>query len=186
MNCREIALNLASKIEDTDTKAIVTHSLTTDDRHSKVLAFHALYKVPIANKTDEVISHMSDERITLRLNLLIEEVNELLRDGFGINAKIDYSTTDGKFHGNNLLQAVKSSKYRNVVEVADALGDISYVVDGFAIEAGLNLDDVIGEIHASNMTKIGEDGSPIYRADNKVLKGPFFTEPNIEQVLFRK
>lgn len=181
MSSKDVALKLAEKIKDKDTKTLVNHSLTSKDRQTQVLAFHALYGVPIFSTYDKDISHMSDERIALRVGLIAEELKELLKDGFGVDTKIEFGA-----HGENVLSAIKASNTRNITEVADALGDLSYVIDGFAIEAGINLDDVLGEIHASNMTKIGEDGSPIYRSDNKVLKGPYFVEPNIEQVLFRK
>ncbi len=69
------------------------------------------------------------------------------------------------------------------VEVADALGDLAYVVFGAALAWGIDLEDVVGEIHRSNMTKLGEDGKPIYREDGKVLKGPNFEEPNLRRIL---
>lgn len=72
---------------------------------------------------------------------------------------------------------------RDVVAAADGLGDLIYVVNGFALALGVNLDDVFDEIHASNMTKLGEDGKPIYREDGKVLKGPNYRPPNLSQVL---
>ncbi len=67
----------------------------------------------------------------------------------------------------------------DLVEVADALGDLAYVVYGAAIEYGIDLDRVIREIHRSNMTKLGEDGKPIYRSDGKVMKGPNYSPPDL-------
>lgn len=72
---------------------------------------------------------------------------------------------------------------RDVVEVADALGDIVYLAHGMAIEFGIDLDAVLAEIHASNMSKLGEDGKPILREDGKVLKGPNYFKPNLAKVL---
>lgn len=71
----------------------------------------------------------------------------------------------------------------DLVEIADALGDLMYVVHGAAIEYGIPLDDAFREIHDSNMSKLGEDGKPIHREDGKVLKGPNFDEPKIAAVL---
>ncbi|OGO40035.1 MAG: hypothetical protein A2Z03_11945 [Chloroflexi bacterium RBG_16_56_8] len=73
---------------------------------------------------------------------------------------------------------------RDMVETADALGDIMYVVIGMAIALGIPIDKVFNEIHASNMTKLGEDGRPIYREDGKILKGQNFRPPNIK-AMFR-
>lgn len=73
---------------------------------------------------------------------------------------------------------------RDMVETADALGDIMYVVIGMAVSFGIPIDKVFNEIHSSNMTKLGEDGKPIYREDGKILKGPNFRKPNIK-AMFR-
>lgn len=72
----------------------------------------------------------------------------------------------------------------DLVEIADALTDLKYVVEGAAIEWGIPLDDCFAEVHSSNMSKLGEDGKPIYRdSDNKILKGPNFWEPDLEGAL---
>jgi len=72
---------------------------------------------------------------------------------------------------------------RNIVEVADALTDLLYVVYGAGHSFGINLDKCFEEVHNSNMSKLGEDGSPIYREDGKVLKGPNYWSPNLKNVL---
>ena len=72
---------------------------------------------------------------------------------------------------------------RNIVEVADALTDILYVVYGAGHSFGINLDKCFEEVHNSNMSKLGEDGKPIYREDGKVLKGPNYWSPNLKNVL---
>jgi hypothetical protein len=73
----------------------------------------------------------------------------------------------------------------DLVEVADALGDLQYVLDGAWIAFGLakHKDAVIEEIHRSNMTKLGRDGKPVVRADGKITKGPDFEEPDLKRVL---
>ena len=70
------------------------------------------------------------------------------------------------------------------VDVADALTDLLYVVYGAGHAFGLNLDKCFDEVHASNMSKLGEDGRPIYREDGKVLKGPKYFKPMLEAVLY--
>lgn len=74
----------------------------------------------------------------------------------------------------------------DLVGVADALGDLAYVVYGAAVEYGIDLNEVIGEIHRSNMSKLDENGEPIYREDGKILKGPGFFEPRLAEKLERQ
>ena len=71
----------------------------------------------------------------------------------------------------------------DVVEIADALTDLLYVVYGAGHAFGIDLDDCFLEVHESNMSKLGEDGRPIYRDDGKVLKGPHFFQPNLKEIL---
>ena len=72
----------------------------------------------------------------------------------------------------------------DIVEIADALTDILYVVYGAGHAYGIDLDECFNEVHDSNMSKLGEDGRPIYRADGKVLKGPDYFPPDLAGVLF--
>ncbi|MBJ7879387.1 nucleoside triphosphate pyrophosphohydrolase family protein [Gelidibacter salicanalis] len=73
----------------------------------------------------------------------------------------------------------------DLVEVADALGDMLYILCGTIIEHGLQhkIEEVFDEIQKSNMSKLGADGEPIYREDGKVLKGPNYFVPNIDKIL---
>ena len=72
----------------------------------------------------------------------------------------------------------------SLVDIADALSDILYVVYGAGHSFGIDLDKCFDEVHRSNMSKLGEDGKPIYREDGKVLKGESFSEPNLKEVLY--
>ena len=72
---------------------------------------------------------------------------------------------------------------RNIVEVADALTDLLYVVYGAGHSFGLDLDKCFEEVHNSNMTKLGPEGKPIYREDGKVMKGPGYRAPNLKTTL---
>jgi len=71
----------------------------------------------------------------------------------------------------------------SLVDIADALSDILYVVYGAGHAFGIDLDKCFDEVHRSNMSKLGEDGKPIYRDDGKVLKGENFSEPNLKEVM---
>lgn len=72
---------------------------------------------------------------------------------------------------------------KNIVEVADALTDLLYVVYGMGDVFGINLDKTFAEVHRSNMSKLGEDGRPVRRADGKVLKGPNYSPPDLTKIL---
>jgi predicted HAD superfamily Cof-like phosphohydrolase len=74
---------------------------------------------------------------------------------------------------------------RDLVEVADALGDMLYILCGTIIEHGMQhkIEEVFDEIQKSNMSKLGTDGKPIYREDGKVLKGPNYFKPDINSIL---
>ena len=73
----------------------------------------------------------------------------------------------------------------DLVEVADALGDMLYILCGTILEHGMQdkIEEVFSEIQRSNMSKLGPDGKPIYREDGKVLKGPKYFKPDIKGVL---
>lgn len=71
----------------------------------------------------------------------------------------------------------------NIVEIADALGDILYVTFGTGVACGIDLGEVFEEIQRSNMSKLGADGKPIYREDGKVLKGPNYFPPAIGAII---
>lgn len=71
----------------------------------------------------------------------------------------------------------------DIVAIADALGDQMYILCGTILKHGLQhiIEDVFAEIHASNMSKLGEDGKPILREDGKILKGDGYFSPDLEQ-----
>jgi len=102
-------------------------------------------------------TNVSQERYRLRFNLMAEENVEYL----------EACTSDNK------------------EEIADAIGDMLYILMGTALEHGMQdyLRKVFSEIHRSNMSKMGEDGKPIRREDGKILKGPKYFKPNIKQII---
>ena len=93
--------------------------------------------------------------IKLRFNLIKEELNEL-------------------------QDAIKT---KNLKEVADALTDILYVTYGAGHAYGIDLDKCFKEVQKSNMSKLGEDGKPIYNEKGKVMKGSKYFEPNLRQYI---
>ena len=80
---------------------------------------------------------------------------------------------------------LEAAKNNDLVEVADALGDMLYILCGTILSHGMQhkIEEVFDEIQRSNMRKLGADGEPIYREDGKVMKGPNFFKPNIAKIL---
>ena len=82
-----------------------------------------------------------------------------------------------------LEELEQSLNDKNILEVADALTDILYVTYGAGHSFGINLDACFEEVQRSNMSKLGEDGKPIYNEYGKVMKGPNFSKPNLKQFI---
>lgn len=80
---------------------------------------------------------------------------------------------------------LEAATNNDLTEVADALGDMLYILCGTILEHGMQykIEEVFDEIQRSNMSKLGADGKPIYREDGKVLKGPSYFKPSIKEIL---
>jgi len=136
--------------------------------YERVREFMENYGHPVYDEPT-VIVDANWER--MRLDLILEEVFELM-EALGYDSKPLAETPFRKHSA------------ADIVAAADALGDIEYVVNGMAVGMGIPLPEVVEEIHRSNMSKMGADGKPIFRDDGKVLKGPNYSPPNLEKVLF--
>ena len=79
-----------------------------------------------------------------------------------------------------LAQAIDD---RDMIQIADALTDLLYVVYGAGHAFGIDLDECFQEVHSSNMSKLGSNGKPIHREDGKVMKEPGYFEPDLEGIL---
>jgi predicted HAD superfamily Cof-like phosphohydrolase len=118
-----------------------------------VAAFHLAFDLP--RRVTPSIADASDGLIQLRISLLEEEVAEFK----------------------------EAAQERDLVRVADALGDIVYVAYGAAVTFGIDLDAVVAEVHRANMSKLDEAGRPILRSDGKVIKSNRYRPPDIAAVL---
>ena len=78
-----------------------------------------------------------------------------------------------------LEELTQAMKDKNLLEVADALTDILYVTYGAGHAFGIDLDKCFDEVQNSNMSKLGEDGKPIYNESGKVMKGPNYFKPDL-------
>ena len=81
---------------------------------------------------------------------------------------------------NELKEAINNN---DIVEVADALTDILYVTYGAGHSFGVDLDKCFDEVQNSNMSKLGENGKPIYNESGKVMKGPNYFAPNLKKII---
>ena len=155
----------------------LSHKRVTErNSFAMVREFHEVFGHPVGEKPEVP----NDDRAILRLSLILEEAMELA-DALG------FATSDTKDAISYMLYEVGPKVYGDnidIVSVADALGDLDYVVNGAALECGIDLPAVTAEVHRSNMTKLGPDGKPIYREDGKILKGEGYEPPNLEKVLF--
>lgn len=118
--------------------------------------FHETFKIGNANEPTLI-----DERdYTLRYNLIREENDEYL----------------------------EACKNGDLVEIADALGDQLYILFGTILKHGLQhkIEEVFDEIQRSNMSKLDENGQPIYREDGKILKSKLYFKPNIRDIITAK
>ena len=106
-------------------------------------------------KINEKASFPNDKTISLRYDLIKEELEEL-------------------------KEAIDK---KDIKEVADALTDILYVTYGAGHAFGINLDKCFKEVQSSNMSKLGEDGKPIYNEKGKVMKGPNYFKHNLSKFL---
>jgi predicted HAD superfamily Cof-like phosphohydrolase len=170
------AQDVAHAIADKDLRHRVQRSLSHHaGPQQMVYTFHAMYDMPRPKSHQ----NLSVSRRELRLNLILEELGELI-EASGFKTQISEIAVGGS--RGVYAEHIEGSK-QDPIEMMDALGDLVYVIYGMAIEMGLDLDSVLKEIHASNMTKLGEDGLPIMRADGKLLKGPNYMKPQLARVL---
>lgn len=103
------------------------------------------------------VARLSEDTLKLRFDLMAEENEEYL----------------------------EAARKDDLVEVADALGDMLYILCGTILEHGMQhkIDAIFDEIQRSNMSKLGGNGKPIYRYDGKVMKGPNYSKPNIFKII---
>lgn len=132
----------------------MSKSLSLKEAIASVEEFHNSFGI---KNNLEPIAKIEPNQIDLRHRLMSEENNEYL----------------------------EAAKNNDLVEVADALGDQLYILCGTILKHGMQdlIGEVFEEIHRSNMSKLGENGKPIYREDGKVLKGENYFKPNIKLIL---
>jgi predicted HAD superfamily Cof-like phosphohydrolase len=127
---------------------------------NKLKSVQEFHKVFGLGIQQKPVANLSENKLKLRFDLMAEENEEYL----------------------------EAAKENDVIEVADALGDMLYILCGTILEHGMQykIEEVFDEIQRSNMSKLGADGKPIYREDGKVMKGPNYFKPNISEIIVDK
>ncbi len=129
--------------------------------------FNRMYKLPVPNKPSlENLGEDWRERLRNFKKTLAEELNEI----------------------DEIIESEEENPLVILTAIADLLGDINVYTHSESLKFGIPLDGVLKVIMDSNMSKLGEDGNPIYNEDGKVMKGPNYwkPEPKIMELLFRK
>ena len=119
----------------------------------------------------------------------VKEFNEAFKINYSKKQKadLDESTIELRYR---LMQEendeyLEAARKKDLVEIADALGDKLYILCGTILAHGLQdkIVEVFDEIQRSNMSKLSADGTPVIREDGKILKGPNYFKPNIKSIL---
>lgn len=168
----------------------ISHYINTIDL---VRQFHYAFDHPVSKELT-----VGDAKLRrLRVLLVAQELAELAQ-ALGVSLEIDVKPvepgrqyTDPKSIMNGMHQTVwvapaelcYSDSHVDMIEAADAFGDLDYVVQGGNLSFGIPAGLVMYAIHVSNMSKLGDDGKPITNEDGKTVKGPNFKEPDIRAVL---
>lgn len=148
---------------------------------SQVREFHTVFGQPIL----ETPTVPADDRVKLRLKLIAEEFTELLEATMFTGFMYAESVSSKDLYVGEILESfIRTEDTRvDLVKTADALGDLMYVIQGMALELGIDLPAVLAEIHRANLSKAGPDGKPVYNEIGKVTKGPNYSPPDIAKVL---
>lgn len=118
----------------------------------------------------------------------VREFHETFKQENGVKPRL---LNDKEYELRYNLMAEENKEYfmacenQDLTEIADALGDKLYILCGTILKHGMQniIERVFDEIHASNMSKVGEDGKAIMREDGKILKGPNYFRPNLKQFI---
>lgn len=142
--------------------------LTGQSNFQRVQEFHRAFGVPSAENPTEPTEILMD----LRANLISEEFTEFL-DAHYLS---EYGDPVSEFKP-------------NLIEIADAIGDMLYVIYGTADQYGLDADAIFAEVHRSNMSKLDENGKPLFHdgltgPKGKVKKSARFEEPKLREVIY--
>lgn len=148
---------MSETVSTTTTTTVTTTTTTTQVLVSKIDSVREFHDVFRIGNRQEPTGEIPEAEYTLRYNLLKEELDEYL----------------------------DACRRGDIVEIADALGDQLYILFGTILRHGLQhkIEEVFDEIHRSNMSKLDENGNPIFREDGKIMKSQLYFRPDIRTVL---
>lgn len=139
----------------------------------RVRLWHDLFRVEMANEIGPDLHNISDEIVSLRINLVVEEFLELMRKGYGFRVTLGLSTRDGVHHHTVMSPDERINpewltdvipqqrRFFDAKEICDAHGDLRVVTAGADLVYGADPDAVDSEVMLGNATKLDEDGKPI-------------------------
>ena len=131
------------------------------NREDIVQEFHSKFKHPIDEQWTTTL-------LELRLKLIREESGEVMEEF--VNMLMD-------------LERGKPVSTIQKTKLLKELCDLQYVLSGAAVALGLDIQTAFIRVHNSNMSKLGDDGKPVYREDGKIIKGDNYRPPNLEDLV---
>ena len=131
------------------------------NREDIIQEFHSKFEHPID-------APWTVKLLELRMNLIREESNEVIEEFVNMIMDLERGISISEVRKHNLLKE---------------LCDLQYVLSGAAVSLGLDIQTALNRVHHSNMSKLGEDGKPVYRDDGKVVKGPNYRPPNLMDLI---
>lgn len=132
---------------------------STSRHYDAVKAFTLAMGQPVG---EDITALENADLLEMRMDLIDEEVEEVLKE-----LPMRYSPGGARM---------------DKAALTKELADLLYVIYGMAVTFDLPIDEVFERVHRSNMSKLGDDGKPIYREDGKVLKGPNYQPPTLEDL----
>ena len=135
--------------------------MKTHNREDTVLEFHSKFNHPIEEP-------WTVKLLEFRLKLIREESGEVMEEFCNMLIDLERGKNVSLQQKNNLLKE---------------LCDLQYVLSGAAVALGLDIQVAFNRVHDSNMSKLDDNGKPVYREDGKIIKGPNYRPPNLEDLV---
>jgi len=152
--------------------------------YEMIQEFHEVFGHPVNYRPS---TDVSPRVLRLRINLILEELGEVIGAMGGDSENNRLSIVQSKVLGVSdiLMTEVDDDAFNDLdlANLAKEITDLLVVVNGLAVVMGIDADRCMDYVHTSNMSKLGEDGRPIYRDDGKIMKGPDYKKPNMKRAL---
>lgn len=153
------------------------HQIATSDKNHRITMLRKALEES-GDRIKELESHTTQANVTSMCAAFGQDVHHELHEPSAKvrGLRIALLTEEYK-------EYLNAEQGRDIVEIADALGDMTVIIYGTAAAYGINLDSVVAEIHRSNMTKLDADGNVIRRADGKIMKPDTYEPPQLAELI---